>query len=368
MSDDLVRRAVSALWRLLALYADDEASFGARAAEKVASDDPLIMVAVRGEQVKRCRGDRLRRYPVVPTSRRGCAAVRRSPPHDSGRRAQAFRRFRDGTASPPKRDGPPMVAAAAGEWGVDVQLEVRKVTLKDIEPLRLLYLQEMNVQVRFNKCHDRGWSDVYLVTLNGVAIGYGAVKGLEELTDRDAIFELYLVPPHRSMLRTAFVHLVAASGVRHVECQSNDMLVTAMLYQFGRDIHADAILFADHAVTAWQKPDVQFRAFRDGDDVFDHAGEPSGDFVLDREGEIVATGGIVRSYNMPFADLYMEVKESHRRRGYGTFLVQELKRQCYQEGRLPAARCNVKNAASQATLLKAGLTMNGFVVRGVVSV
>ena len=50
----------------------------------------------------------------------------------------------------------------------------------------------------------------------------------------------------------------------------------------------------------------------------------------------------------------MEVDERFWRRGYGSFLVQELKRTCYEMGRIPAARCNVTNTASRATLQKAG--------------
>lgn len=51
----------------------------------------------------------------------------------------------------------------------------------------------------------------------------------------------------------------------------------------------------------------------------------------------------------------MEVVERSRRRGYGSYLIQELKRACYESGRVPAARCNVANAASRATLQRAGM-------------
>jgi GNAT superfamily N-acetyltransferase len=58
---------------------------------------------------------------------------------------------------------------------------------------------------------------------------------------------------------------------------------------------------------------------------------------------------------VPYGDIYMSVAESQRRRGYGSFFVQELKRTCYEMGRVPAARCNATNPASRATLQKAGL-------------
>ena len=51
----------------------------------------------------------------------------------------------------------------------------------------------------------------------------------------------------------------------------------------------------------------------------------------------------------------MEVDEPRRRRGVGSYLVQELKRISYEMGRIPAARCNTSNIGSRATLQKAGL-------------
>ena len=46
--------------------------------------------------------------------------------------------------------------------------------------------------------------------------------------------------------------------------------------------------------------------------------------------------------------------EAMRRRGVGSFLVQELKRISYEQGKIPAARCNAANVASRATLERAG--------------
>lgn len=62
--------------------------------------------------------------------------------------------------------------------------------------------------------------------------------------------------------------------------------------------------------------------------------------------------------------LYMEVREDCRRKGFGSFLVQELKRACYLAGRVPAARCSIRNRASRATLIKAGLRACGFMLKG----
>jgi GNAT superfamily N-acetyltransferase len=50
----------------------------------------------------------------------------------------------------------------------------------------------------------------------------------------------------------------------------------------------------------------------------------------------------------------MEVAESARLEGFGSYLAQELKRFCYKAGKKPAARCNSDSTSSRRTLEKAG--------------
>ena len=102
--------------------------------------------------------------------------------------------------------------------------------------------------------------------------------------------------------------------------------------------------------------------------MFEHKAEPVGDYVIELNNEVVATGGFLLHYNMPFADLYMEVKKEHRRKGLGSFVIQEIKKQCYLAGRVPAARTGMDNIASRATLIKAGLTIAGFILLGEVKI
>jgi len=70
---------------------------------------------------------------------------------------------------------------------------------------------------------------------------------------------------------------------------------------------------------------ILFRKRNESDVVFEQKAEPVGDYVLELNNEVVATGGFFLHYNMPFADLYMEVKEDCRKKGLGSFLIQELK-------------------------------------------
>ncbi len=63
----------------------------------------------------------------------------------------------------------------------------------------------------------------------------------------------------------------------------------------------------------------------------------------------------------------MEVAEEARRQGVGSSLVQELKRVCYEAGKIPAARCDPANIASRRTLEKAGFLPCARVLVGTVA-
>src|SRR6266581_4631613 len=112
-----------------------------------------------------------------------------------------------------------------------MDLKITKTSLKDILFLRALFLQECNFQIRYNACHERGWSDSYMISIDGVNIGYGSVKGKDDLTKREAIFEFYVMPPWRKNTSIIFERLIAVSGTTYIECQSNDLLSSSMLYE-----------------------------------------------------------------------------------------------------------------------------------------
>lgn len=244
------------------------------------------------------------------------------------------------------------------------KVEVTKVALGDILSLRALFLQESNFQVRYNACHERGWSDSYLFSLDGLPVGYASVKGLNNISDRDTVFECYILPPYRKQLPDLFSELLIISGVDHMECQTNEPSMHAMMNMFGKDIIAKAILFEDNHDAQLQMNKLVFRKRLAEDEIFVDGPEPEGDYVLVSGNKVVATGGYYTHYNFPYADIYMEVMEPERRKGYGSFIVQEIRRACYNAGRVPAARCNIENIASKGTLEKAGMRIAGYMLCG----
>jgi len=242
----------------------------------------------------------------------------------------------------------------------------QKVDLEAILPLRALYLEEVNHQVRYNAVHERGWSDSYLLTVDDRAVGYGSIHG-REIPNRDTVFEFFIIPPFRRHASNVFPQLLAAARPAFIECQSNDPFLSAMLFEFARNISSDVVLFGEHSTSNLAVPGVVVRRRQASDEIFPHGAEPVGEYVAELNREIVASGGFLLHYNRPFADLYMEVREDCRRRGIGSFLLQEVKRECYLAGRVPAARTGIKNHASRACLTKAGLRVSGFMLTGEVS-
>jgi hypothetical protein len=142
-----------------------------------------------------------------------------------------------------------LYANVAGE--VNVTAHAVHARLRDIQSFRALFLQETNFQIRYDACHRRGWTDSYLLKIDDAAVGYGSIKG-QQRADRDMIFEFFVIPPFRKWASLLFTKLIAAAGATYIECQSNDVLLSAMLHEFARDMSADTVLFEDHVVTEHQ--------------------------------------------------------------------------------------------------------------------
>lgn len=239
-----------------------------------------------------------------------------------------------------------------------------RCSLSDVTNFRHLFLQENNFQIRYNACHERNWSDSWMMVVDGVTAGYGSVKGKHNLGDRDAVFEFYLIPAYRRYGLDIFRGFVSESSAAFIECQSNDLLLSSMLFECASEISSDVVLFRDEATTNLRNPGVVFRQGHAGEKIFAHTVEPPGSHVLEKDGEVVATGGFMLHYNHPFADLYMEVREDMRRRGYASYLLQEVKKQCYIAGRVPAARCSTHNLGSRFSLMSAGMAIVGYMLTG----
>jgi GNAT superfamily N-acetyltransferase len=249
-----------------------------------------------------------------------------------------------------------------------MNVDVSLVSLEAIQGMRELYRQEMNCQIVHDSLHARFFTDIYVIRVNDRVAGYGCLKSGESEA-RDLIKEFYVLPVHRARALELFRAFAQASRAKAIEAQTNDALLFLMLLDCAVEFKSEKILFRDASTTSLSLPGVSFRKVdeADRDRIFPHKLEGVGDWLLEADGRIVATGGVYTHYNPPYGDVSMEVDEPFWRRGFGSYLVQELKRTSYETGRIPAARCSVTNIASRATLQKAGFLPCARIVRGVIS-
>ncbi len=249
-----------------------------------------------------------------------------------------------------------------------MKIDLSPVPLEEVLPLRELYRREMNCQIVHDSLPERGFGNVFLIRADDRVAGYGFVMGYRG-EPKDLVQEFYVLPALRGAALPMFRRLIEASRARRIETQTNDVLLTLMLYDCATEITSDRIVFHDALTTNLAVPGANFRAITAADKakIFEHKVEPVGEWLIEHDGAIVATGGVALHYNLPYGDIYMEVDEPFRRRGYASYLIQELKRACYEMGRIPAARCDASNAASRASLQKAGLLPCARILSGILS-
>ena len=252
--------------------------------------------------------------------------------------------------------------------GTPSRLEVTVAPPEAILAMREEYRREMACQIVHDSWHVRGFTTSYLLLLHDEVVGYGSVGGAPR-DPQDTVKEFYLLPQFRAAALPLFRRLIAVSSARTIEAQTNDELLLLMLFDCAAEVASSTILFADKLATAHAPPGAMFRHLSDAERAraFPHTHEPVGEYGIECEGAVVATGGFTFHYNPPYADLYMEVATSYRQRGLGSFLVQELKRACRQNGRVPAARCDEANVASRRALQRGGMFPCARIVRGTIA-
>jgi GNAT superfamily N-acetyltransferase len=244
-----------------------------------------------------------------------------------------------------------------------VNVEVSRVEVSDITPLRELYRREMNCQIIHDSFPRRGFSDPYLIRVGDRIAGYGLVANKH---DPDTAHEFYTFPAYRAAALPMFRQLLEVSQATKILAQTNDRLMLLMLYDCATEIGSNTILFEDALTSHLTCPTGILRRVTEADNagLVEQKLDPDSEWMIESEGVPVATGGVLFHYNPPYGDIYMAVHERHRRRGFGSYLVQELKRIAYEVGKTPAARCNVTNVASRKTLQKAGLLPCGRILLG----
>ena len=234
-------------------------------------------------------------------------------------------------------------------------------------PLRIRYRHEMDCQIVHDSIHRRaGWTTTYALHLDDTMAGFASVAIGGPWTGRPTIFEFYVLPAHRRRAFHLFEAFLSASGARLMAAQSNDALLTVMLHTYARDIRSERIVFCDLFTTTLPPNGARLQQITSDEDARVAISHRQGgtEWRLEVDGEPVATGGILFHYNPPYGDIYIEVTEPFRRRGLGSYLVQELKRVAYELESIPCARCSPDNVSSRKTLQKAGFVPFAHMLNG----
>ena len=252
-----------------------------------------------------------------------------------------------------------------------MKLMAERVEPQEIEAMRDIYRHEMNCQIIHDSIHARpGWTHEYVLYEGAVKVGYGSVAVAGPWQANPSVYEFFVLPHNRGHVFDLFAALLSASRATEIETQSNDELLTVMLHTFAPTVSSESILFHDRLTTAYTLPDALFRKVcqEDAPQIAQQELDSEATWMVEVGNVVAAAGDILFHYNRPYGDIYMKVAEAFRRRGVGTYLVQELKRVCYEGGSVPAARCNPNNVASRKTLQKAGFVPCGHILKGTVSI
>lgn len=246
-------------------------------------------------------------------------------------------------------------------------ITVQQVPLQDIAAMREAFRAEMNCQIVHDSIHHRhGWTLEFALAEGDRTVGYASLAVNGPWRNRPTFYELYVAPDRRSRAYALFEAFLTTTQPAAFEVQSSDVLTTTMALTFARDIATERVVFRDHSTTMHVLPGATLGCVTAAEDIQAAiaARQGGGEWELDVDGTRVGKGGILFHYNPPYGDVYMEIDEGFRRRGYGSYLVQELKRICCELGAIPAARCDPTNTASQRTLQRAGFLPNAHVMIG----
>ena len=248
-------------------------------------------------------------------------------------------------------------------------ISVRRAKHAEIAAMREAFRLEMNCQIVHDSIHARrGWTLEYLIADGVAGVGYGSVAVAGPWKDKPTVYEFYVVPEYRSRAFELFDAFLSASGPQAFEVQTSDTMSTVMALTYARDIGTESVVFRDFATTAHNANGATLRCMTPPEEIRTAMAERQGggEWVVELDGEVVASGGVLFHYNPPYGDIYMDVQEPFRRRGIGSYLVQELKRISYELGAIPAARCSPTNGPSRRTLQKAGFIPASHILFGAI--
>ena len=187
----------------------------------------------------------------------------------------------------------------------------------------------------------------------------------------ETLVELFVAADDSDRLLALFEKVMAASAAKAVLCKSYDTQLLFAAFSRSVRVTTGGLMFRKLSDPAFRpRGDVSFRpgvvddaeAIADFDDGFFDDVEETREFarsghlvVLESADELIGCGTAKPVIaERDDIDLGMLVAPAHRRRGYGSHIIQYLKSQCLQKGLRPICGCSVENVGSQRALTNAG--------------
>lgn len=163
-------------------------------------------------------------------------------------------------------------------------IDVSPVPLEEILPLRELYRREMSCQIVHDSLPRRGFGNLFLLRIDDRVAGYGFVMGYQG-EPKDMIREFYVLPAYRGSALPMFRLLIVGSKARRITAQSNDVLLTLLLYDCAEEITSETVIFNDVVTTNLAITGATFRQVTEVDKerIFEHKAEPVGEWLIEHD-------------------------------------------------------------------------------------
>src|SRR5438094_8658350 len=100
-----------------------------------------------------------------------------------------------------------------------MKIDVSRVDVNEITALRELHRQVMNCQIMHDSFPRRGFSDPYLIRVDGRNAGYGLVANRHW---PETVHEFYPLPAYQAAAQSLFRQLLEVSQATKILAQSND--------------------------------------------------------------------------------------------------------------------------------------------------
>lgn len=209
----------------------------------------------------------------------------------------------------------------------------------------------------------------WTISHTGQVIGYACID------DNNQLLQFYVVPNYVAQEENIFKELIYQTGIKQGIVGTNNPSYLSVALNFAKKIHVHTCLFRDYYETNISEKKGHLKACQlaDQEQIVDFChnamGAPKvwltqyiGDlikkkeiYVFERNQDIIGTCEIRKSISNPtVADIGMIVSPDHRRKGYGTYLLNCARKIAIDWGKQAICSCEKENIGSLKAIQNCG--------------